>query len=1829
MAGMFLQQEGIFAQVITNFGANINITPGTVVESKDLDNSVDSVGNNGTINLSGNFYNAGPAVTYGSGQYNVKGNWDDFGEFSEDSSTVTFSGSGIQTITQVSNGETFFNLNVNKSSGVATHVGLNPGNTLVVLRNLNIGGGTLRLGDSTALLKVSGGANIAGILLYNNSRTQVASISGNLSGTGIINMNSGSHPHLLNLTGESNQIGTLLTASGSSSKVDYLGADQTVFASPNYRNLNISTSGTKTLQGTSVVGKDLTVSAGVFDFGLADSLEVDSLTKIAGAFKYNSGRTQTALLRGDMSGLGLIDMSAGNRSHFLKLEGVNNSILSFTSGTGSTVDYVRNGDQNIFTSGNYYNLKISGSGTKILNSDISASGQLVMRSGNINSQANTLKILNADLAAVDRTAGTVIGKLQRKINSTSDHYLYPIGSDTSYNPMKIRFRELSSAGDLIAQFKLGDIGNITTPLEDLDGNEIWDRFTQGYWRLTAQGLVTTRYDVNLNYDRFEVVDPSSRIVKRSDNGDFELDGKGDDNSLDSTNHEIRRDSLVNGISSVLWTDLGIGKGRPKIKEQPIDTSVCEGSAAFFEVRSTRFGKVRYQWEIRIGGVWKLLEDTSIYSGTKTRRLVLSTTDTLLTGNRYRVVLMDKWGNVNVSNTVKLTVNKIPKATATPVSQIVCDNEQITPVILRTSNYVSGTTFRWERNSPDGIIPHIASTGFGLNIGDPISGSFENTTLDSILVEFTVYPTGPLTTYCEGDPIKFTVIINPIPRISVNLALEADTVICNGETPGIEVSSPMGALSGIWNYNLTVSSDPQVTGAVGNETNVSVIPNAYANTLTNDDTFIREVRYLFKPNIYNSDGTPNTSCPSVDTTLLIKVTPTLLSTAKPDTFIGGRNISCFKLSDGRIDISPKGGYYVKPYSFEWSKGNNVFSKDEDPAGLNIGKYHYNVTDKIGCYFEDSVILTQPDTLRAAATRIDSVSCTGATNGAVYIDVSGGSKAYSFAWKSPGTIPNPSGRTYNEDLTEARFGIHNLKIKDANNCSFDTSFIILIADPMTVTEAIPLWGNFPIKCNGDSTGTIKVYADGNGAKEAYRYYWTKTQDNSEFPDTASALFKLNAGEYRLTVIDEWGCEGYGVYNLIEPNPIRVKRTNPLYAGDFDISCPGLKDGVITNTVSGGHTSNKPVNYLWTMKEDPMFNATTRDIKDLAAGNYRLGITDAFTCKGDTFFQLQQPDDMFLADTLISDYNGYEISCHSFNNGSIDLTLAGGFSPVKDYLWYRENNMNPFSDTEDLNNLTAGKYHLEVRDKITNCPAAWDFELIQPDTINLTLSNINKNGYEISCFNSSDGNIDLNLTGGVPPFSFAWSNEYVSGFSSVSQNIADLKTGIYSVEVRDSNSCIVTRTDTLHQPEKLTTGIIPKTISCFSTNNGAADLTVAGGVENTYTYLWSNGRTEQDLDSLFTGKYYVRVLDANNCEISDTTFVTEPPEIIISMNVLLPENYNGRMISCYGQSDATVKSKVYGGVPYPGEVYQYDWKHKESSYIHSGENDSIVSSVAAGNYILTITDGNLCKKLDSITVEQPFKLSAEVYETNPTCDQKNNGQITLIVQGGTPTYDINWFTIGQKGQTADSIGAGRFDVLITDLNNCTLTTYGKLVYPDSITFGISKLDPKCPDTPDGELHYFNIKGGTQPYDLRLYNLTILNDSTLLGEGTEKSVTDLFEGKYRIKITDNNQCAHSDTTILKGDSPLCIDAPNAFSPNGDGTNDTWVINHIDLYPEVKVEIYNRWGELVFYAPKGYNEPWDGTFKGRELPIGSYFYVFDLNPNGNPKYKGTTEITGDITIVR
>jgi gliding motility-associated-like protein len=150
-----------------------------------------------------------------------------------------------------------------------------------------------------------------------------------------------------------------------------------------------------------------------------------------------------------------------------------------------------------------------------------------------------------------------------------------------------------------------------------------------------------------------------------------------------------------------------------------------------------------------------------------------------------------------------------------------------------------------------------------------------------------------------------------------------------------------------------------------------------------------------------------------------------------------------------------------------------------------------------------------------------------------------------------------------------------------------------------------------------------------------------------------------------------------------------------------------------------------------------------------------------------------------------------------------------------------------------------------------------------------------------------------------------------------------------------------------------------------------------------------------------------------------------------------------------------------------------------------------------------------------------------------------------------------------------------------------------------------------PDGEI-LLNVTGGTNAGYSFLWS----------DNSTTQNISTAVSGIYSVTVTDMNSCSVSDSVIIHPENEICLEIPNAISPNGDLINDEWNIGLKDLYPEIEITIFNRWGEMIWKSERGYPLPWDGRSKGSVLPIDSYHYIIDLN-------NGTRPIIGHITIVK
>jgi len=223
---------------------------------------------------------------------------------------------------------------------------------------------------------------------------------------------------------------------------------------------------------------------------------------------------------------------------------------------------------------------------------------------------------------------------------------------------------------------------------------------------------------------------------------------------------------------------------------------------------------------------------------------------------------------------------------------------------------------------------------------------------------------------------------------------------------------------------------------------------------------------------------------------ITVTEPTAITVTPDLVT---NVSCFGLTNGKIEITVAGG--TSPYSFAWSNGGT----SEDLSNIGAGSYSGTITDANGCELvAGPVVVTEPTALSLVVDNSTNVSCNGGSNGAIAISVSGGTPAYSYVWSNGST---------SEDLTGLSAGSFSGTITDANGCTISGGPVV-ITEPTALTAAVSTTNEFQGGAAGTSTLTV------GGGTAPYTYLWSNAA-------TTQNLSGLVAGTYTVTVTDANGC------------------------------------------------------------------------------------------------------------------------------------------------------------------------------------------------------------------------------------------------------------------------------------------------------------------------------------------------------------------------------------------------------------------------------------------------------------------------------------------------------------------------------------------------------------------------------------------------------------------------------------------------------------------------------------------------------------------------------------
>lgn len=405
----------------------------------------------------------------------------------------------------------------------------------------------------------------------------------------------------------------------------------------------------------------------------------------------------------------------------------------------------------------------------------------------------------------------------------------------------------------------------------------------------------------------------------------------------------------------------------------------------------------------------------------------------------------------------------------------------------------------------------------------------------------------------------------------------------------------------------------------------------------------------------------------------------------------------------------------------------------------------------------------------------------------------------------------------------------------------------------------------------------------------------------------------------------------------------------------------------------------------------------------------------------------------------------------------------------------------------------------------------------------------------------------------------------------------------------------------------------IICFGDTTGLLVAHVING-SPPYTFLWSTGVIHTNMwpsDSIFvsSGTYSVTVSDNGGCMATDQITVVDNPEIQIQLSC--------EHVICEGDSTGSAWSIVSGGTP----GYTYLWT--PGNY-----TDADIHNVPSGLYTLVVTDSVGCQATSMIMIEDlhPYPKVQISAEPQVGCQPLD---VYCTELWNEPNGDYYWnFGDGISDTTMTLIHtyqlSGTFDISLSVTNEWGCTTTQLLeqhitVHPKpSASFYATPDIVFATEDPSFTIQFTNTSQGADSYtwDFTDPGSGANNFSTLIHPSHSFST----EGDFMVMLIAWTELGCSDTayvTITSVNDILFF--PNVITPNGDGFNDSFIIDNIDTWDKHSLLIYNRWGKVVFEST-GYQNNWGSD----DVAAGTYYYVFTYSRNEVQK-----EYHGSLTIIK
>ena len=663
-----------------------------------------------------------------------------------------------------------------------------------------------------------------------------------------------------------------------------------------------------------------------------------------------------------------------------------------------------------------------------------------------------------------------------------------------------------------------------------------------------------------------------------------------------------------------------------------------------------------------------------------------------------------------------------------------------------------------------------------------------------------------------------------------------------------------------------------------------------------------------------------------------------------------------------------------------------------------------------------------------------------------------------------IGGATGATYNPgEIAEVTHYVRTARKEFCADIGGYTNVVTIAAHPLpTITTEVTA-----ASCHDATDGTATVTVVEAAAPTNVRWL--------DDPTTDLARANLAPGTYTFEIEDTYGCVTTADLVVTAPEELLVTAD-----AEFD-ACFFADDATITANVTGG---TEPYNYRWST------GATTRVIANQPAGTYDVAITDANNCTA-TDRVVVNPPPAFQASIAFTDPDCYQ------SDGTIDVTATGGVAPYT-YDWSHD----PALTGASASNLPGGDYVVVVTD-VNACEITLNATLDDTPDIAIALD-----ADDVSCNGAADGAIASAVTGGTPPYTYAWSN------GATGSDVANLGPGSYTLTVTDANLCTADATATIAEPPALTASIAVVQPVCRE-DGGTLTAGMTGG-NPPYSFSWSpRGADDQTvLANQPAGTYTLTVTDDIGCTATATATVDDVP--------LLELTGSAVDASCPSEPDGSATVSATGGEP----GYTYRWNDP------ADQTTATATNLVPGAYTAEVTDNRGCVRTVDVTVGATSPgplLSADV--TDLTCNGAADGAIDLSVGGGPAPYRYEWtddgVASGVTTQDRTGLAPGEYRVLVEDALGCTAEATYEVAAPLELevvaapaSFYPDYFHVSAYGATDGSAAA-TVTGGTPPYDYSWQQ-----DGNFVSTA---SVADAIAGgAVTVVVTDANGCTATHDTVL-----------------------------------------------------------------------------------------------------